>query len=101
MIIKKEYESKFDDCKKIDIEGLEMKRNENLNDFHIHYLIRQILLLVLMLNFDAIRLYPSAMWDENSNYLQIETGYAYRKYMKGELVEKKLAILINGVLHSK
>ena len=33
-------------------------------------------------------LYPSAMWDENSIYPRIETGYAYTKDTNNELVEK-------------
>ena len=28
------------------------------------------------------------MWDENSSYPRIETGYAYTKVMNDELVEK-------------
>ena len=29
---------------------------------------------------------PSAMWDENSNYSRIETGYAFRRDMNKKLV---------------
>ena len=42
----------------------------------------------LLWDFDAVSLYPSAMWDENSIYPRIETGYAYTKDMNDELVEK-------------
>ena len=37
---------------------------------------------------DAVSLYPSASWDENSIYPRIETGYAFTRDMKNELVEK-------------
>ena len=33
-------------------------------------------------------MYPSAMWDENSFYPRIETGYAFTKDMNEKLVEK-------------
>ena len=31
----------------------------------------------VMMNFDATFLYPSAMWDKNSIYPKIETGFAF------------------------
>ena len=42
----------------------------------------------LLWDFDAVSLYPSAMWDENSIYPRIETGYSFTKDMNDELVEK-------------
>ena len=42
----------------------------------------------LLWDFDAVSLYLSAMWDENSIYPKIETGYAFEKHMNEELVEK-------------
>ena len=39
------------------------------------------------MDFDATNLYPSAMWDENSTYPKLETGYACTEDMKDELVE--------------
>ena len=41
-----------------------------------------------MLDSDVTNLYPSAMWDEKSNYSKIETGYVQTKYMNNGLVEK-------------
>ena len=32
-------------------------------------------------DFDATSLYPSAMWDENSVYPKIETGFAFKPHM--------------------
>ena len=45
-------------------------------------------LIHLLWDFDAVSLYPSAMWDEKSIYLTIETGYAFTRDMNDELVEK-------------
>ena len=42
----------------------------------------------LIWDFDAVSLYPSAMWDEKSINRKIETGYAYKKDMNDELIEK-------------
>ena len=42
----------------------------------------------LLWDFDAVSLYPSAMWDPKSIYPKIERGYAYEKHMNGDLVEK-------------
>ena len=45
-------------------------------------------LIHLLWDFDAVSLYPSAMWDPKSIYPKIETGYAYTNDMNNELVEK-------------
>ena len=50
--------------------------------------MKQIKLDELLWDFDAVSLYPSAMWDENSTYPGIETRYAYTKDMNDELVGK-------------
>ena len=42
----------------------------------------------LLWDFEAVSLYPCAMWDENSIYPRIETGYAFTRDMNDELVEK-------------
>ena len=36
---------------------------------------------------DAVSLYPSAVWDKNSFYPRIQTGYAFTGDMNDELVE--------------
>ena len=41
-----------------------------------------------MWDFDAVSLYPSAMWDPKPIYPKIETGYAFKREMNDELVEK-------------
>ena len=40
------------------------------------------------MNFDAINLYPSAMWDNESIYPRIETGYPFTPDMNDEIVKK-------------
>ena len=50
---------------------------EKISQLPIHQLIKQIKLDELLWDFDAVGLYPSAMWDENSIYPRIETGYAF------------------------
>ena len=40
------------------------------------------------MDFDNVRLYASAMWDEKSINPKIETGYAFTKFMKKKLVKK-------------
>ena len=39
-------------------------------------------------DFDAVGLYPSALWDEKSIYPRNETGYAFTRDMNNEFVEK-------------
>ena len=39
------------------------------------------------MDFDATSSYPSAMWDENSVYPKIETGFAFKPYMNDVYVE--------------
>ena len=39
-------------------------------------------------DFEAVSLYPSAMWDEKSIYPRIETGYDFTRDMIDELIEK-------------
>ena len=51
-------------------------------------MVKQINLYELLWDFDALSLYPSAMWDEKLNCPRIETGYAYTTDIKDELIEK-------------
>ena len=39
------------------------------------------------MDFDATSFYPSAMWDENSMYPKIETGFAFKPHMNHVYVE--------------
>ena len=62
--------------------------NKKLGELPIQQLLQRLCLVDLMWDYDCVSLYPSAMWDENSIYPRIETGYAFTKDMNGELVEK-------------
>ena len=84
----KEYESQFNDYRDEDEEGKEKFINEKLGNIKLHKLLKQIELVHLLWDFDAVSLYPSAMWDEKSIYPRIETGYAFTRDMNDELVEK-------------
>ena len=53
--------------------------NEKFSKLPLHQLSKQIKLYKLQWDFDAVSLYPSAMWDENSIYPRTETGYALTK----------------------
>ena len=39
------------------------------------------------MDYDATSLYPSAMWDENSVYPKIETGFAFKPHMNDVYVK--------------
>ena len=62
--------------------------NGKLSELRLHKIIKRIELIHLLWDFDAVSLYPSAMWDENSFYPRIEIGYAFTRDMNDELVEK-------------
>ena len=86
-IFEKEYEDQFDDYRD---ENVEEKKyiNEKLSNLRLHKIIKRIELIHLLRDFDALSLYPSAMWDEKSIYPRVETGYAFTRDMNDELVEK-------------
>ena len=87
-IFEKEYESQFNDYRLENEEDEEKYINKKLGDLRLHKLIKQIELVHLLWDFDAVSLYPSAMWDEKSIYPKIETGYAFTRNMNDELVNK-------------
>ena len=84
----KEYENQFDDYRDEDVDEKEKYINEKLGELRLHKLLKQIELQHLLWDFDAVSLYPSAMWDEKSIYPRKETGYAFTKDMNDELVNK-------------
>ena len=87
-IFEKEYESQFNDYRDENEEEKDRYNNKKLGELRLHKLIQRIELIHLLWDFDAVSLYPSAMWDEKSIYPRIETGYAYTRDMNNELVEK-------------
>ena len=87
-IYEKEYENKFNDYRDEDEEEKEIYINQKLSKLPIHQLLKQIILDELLWSYDGNSIYPSAMWDENSIYPRIETGYAFTGDTNDELVEK-------------
>ena len=84
-IIKK---GKFDEYRDIHEEEMNSSINKNSGELPVHKLLQQLSLDDLLWDYDAVSLYPSAMWDENSIYPRIETRYAYTEDMNDELVKK-------------
>ena len=87
-IFEKEYEDQFDDYRDENVEEKEKFINEKLSNLRLHKIIKRIELIHLLWDFDAVSLYPSAMWDEKSIYPRMETGYAFTTDMNDELVGK-------------
>ena len=87
-IFEKEYENQFKDYRHENVEEKEKYINEKISNLRLQKMIKRIELIHLLWEFDAVSLYPSAMWDENSIYPRVETGYVYTKDMNDELVEK-------------
>ena len=87
-IYEKEYENQFNDYRDEDVDEKEKYMNEKLGNLRIPKLLKQLELVHFLWSFDATSFYPSAMWDEKSMYPRFETGYAHRKEMNDELVEK-------------
>ena len=84
----KEYEDQFKDYIDENVEDKEKNINEKLSNLRLHKIIKRIQLVHLLWDFDAVSLYPSAMWDPKSIYPKIETGFAFEKHMNNELFEK-------------
>ena len=87
-IFEKEYENQFNDYRDENEEDKERYINEKIGNLTLHKLIQKIELTHLLWDFDAVSLYPSAMWDEKSIYPRIETGYAFTRDMNNDLVNK-------------
>ena len=87
-IFEKEYEDQLNDYRKENVEDKEKYINEKLSNLRLHKIIKRIELIHLLWDFDGVSLYPSAMWDPKSIYPKIETGYAFKREMNDELVEK-------------
>ena len=87
-IFEKEYEDQFKDYRDEDEDEKEKYIKEKLGELRLQKLLKQIKLIHLLWDFDAVSLYPSAMWDEKSIYPRIETGCAFTLDMNDELVNK-------------
>ena len=86
-IIEDEYNSKFKDYRDIDVEERTEHINKELNKIPIRKKLQKLNHNDVMMDFDATSLYPSAMWDQNSVYPKIETGFAFKPHMNNVYVE--------------
>ena len=82
-----EFDSKYDEYRDIDQKEKEKYVNKKLNMLSIHKELSKLNSNKTQMDFDATSLYPSAMWDENSVYPKIETGFAFKPHMNDVYVE--------------
>ena len=81
-IIEDEYDSIFKDYRDIDEEERTEHINKELNRLAIHKKLQKLYVNNnVMMDYDGNSLYPSAMWDENSVYPKIESGFAFAPHM--------------------
>ena len=83
----KEFNSKYDYYGDIDQKEKEKYVNKKLNMLSIHKELSKMNSNKTQMDFDATSFYPSAMWDENSVYPKIETGFAFKPNMNDVYVE--------------
>ena len=85
--IENEYDSQFNNYSDIDEEERTKYINKKLNKPPIHKNLQKLNLNDVMMDFDATSLYPSAMWDEKSNYPKTENGFAFKPHKKKSYVD--------------
>ena len=86
-ITEDEYDSQFNDYRDNDEEERTVHFNKELNKLPIHKKLQKLNLNDVMMDLDAKSLYPSAMWDENSVYPKIESGFAFTPHMNDVYVK--------------
>ena len=84
---KKQFDSNYGDCRDINQKEKEKYVNKKLNMLPIHKELSKLDLNKTQMCYDATSLYPSAMWDFNSVYPKIETGFAFKPHMNKTFVE--------------
>ena len=85
--IENENDSHFHDCRANNRkEGTKYIIIE-LNKLPIHKELRKLTLDDVMMDFDAMSLFPSALWDENSVYPKKETAYAFKPHLNKTYVD--------------
>ena len=83
----REFDSNYDDYRDINQKEKEKYVNKKLNMLPIHKQLSKLDLNKTHMDFDATSLYPSSMWDKNSVYPKIETGFAFKPHMNDVYVE--------------
>ena len=84
-IIEDEYDSQFIDYRDNDEEERTEHINKELNKRPIHKKLD--VNNNVMMDYDATSLYPSAMWDRDSVYPKIESGFAFKPHMNNVYAE--------------
>ena len=83
----KEFESKNDDYRDIKEKEKTNYINKKINRLPIHEELSKLDSNKTQMDFDATSFYPSAMWNENSVYRKIETGFAFQPQMNDVYVK--------------
>ena len=83
----KEFDSKYVDNKDIDREIKTDFINKKHNMLAIYKELSKLKSNKTQMDHDATSFYPSAMWDENSVYPKIESGFAFKPNMNDIYVE--------------
>ena len=83
----KEFDSKYDDYRDIDQKEKEKYVNRKFNKLPIHKELSKLNSNKTQMAYGAYSLYPSAMWDENSVYPKIETGFALAPHLNDVYVK--------------
>ena len=83
-----EYLSNYTDYREVKQKDIEKYLKEKLGELDISTKLQGLNRDDLSMAFDATSLYPSAMYDENSVYPKIETGYAFTAEMNDEIVNQ-------------
>ena len=82
-----EFNSKYDDYRDINENEKTNYINKKLNMLSIHKELSKLDSNKTQMSYDGNSLYPSAMWDENSVYPKIETGFAFEPHMNDVYIE--------------
>ena len=86
-ILEDKYDSQLNDYRHNDEEARTEHISRELNRLAIHKKLQKINVNDVMMDFDATSLYLTAMWDENSVYSKIETGFAFKPHMNKTYVD--------------
>ena len=86
-IREEEYDSQSNGYRDVDEEERTEHINKELNKMPTHKKLQKLNGDVDLMDFDATSLYPSAMWDENSVYPKVETGFAFKPNMNNAYAE--------------
>ena len=79
--LENDYDLQFNDYRDNDEEERTKQNNKEPKKLPKHKKLQKLNLNDVMMDFDATSLYPSAMWDENSVYPKIETGFAFKPHI--------------------